>query len=112
MNARNIKLGIYGGLAGGVVFGAMMGAMGMLPMIGKMAGHPSAVTGFIVHLAISALIGASFAILFDCFVHGTGSGLGHGQLHAAASGFQLTPNPMPISNGISVNGPNNHQIPP
>ena len=62
MNSRNIKLGIYGGLAGGVVFGAMMGAMGMLPMIGKMAGHPSAVTGFMVHLAISALIGASFAI--------------------------------------------------
>jgi len=42
MNSRNIKLGIYGGLAGGVVFGAMMGAMGMLPMIGKIAGHPSA----------------------------------------------------------------------
>ncbi len=47
MNVRNIKLGAYGGLAGGVVFGAMMGMMGMLPMIGKMVGHPSAVTGFL-----------------------------------------------------------------
>ncbi len=45
MSTRNIKLGAYGGLAGGVVFGAMMGMMGMLPMIGKMVGHPSAVTG-------------------------------------------------------------------
>jgi len=59
MNARNFKLGAYGGLAGGVVFGVMMGIMGMLTMIGKMVGHPSAVTGFLAYLVISALIGAS-----------------------------------------------------
>ena len=87
MNSKNIKLGICGGLAGGVVFGAMMGAMGMLPMIGKMAGHPSAVTGFMVHLAISVLIGASFAILFERFVHSTGSGLGQGLLYGAILGL-------------------------
>ena len=45
MNGRNIKLGVSGGLAGGVVFGAMMAMMGMLPVIGKMVGYPSAVTG-------------------------------------------------------------------
>ena len=50
MNVRNIRLGIYGGLAGGAVFGAMMGMMGMLPMIGKMAGHPSALFGFFIHM--------------------------------------------------------------
>jgi len=42
MSLTSIKHGVYGGLAGGVVFGAMMGMMGMLPMIGNMAGVPSA----------------------------------------------------------------------
>ena len=60
-----IRIGIYSGWLGGVVFGVMMG---MLPMIGKMVGHPSAVTGFLVHLGISAVIGPSFAILFDRLV--------------------------------------------
>ena len=46
MNTSNIKQGIYGGLAGGLVFGAMMGMMGMLPMVGKLVGEPSASTGF------------------------------------------------------------------
>ncbi len=63
MNVRNIRLGIYGGLAGGVVFGAMMGMMGTLPMIGKMAGHPSAFYGFLVHMVNSAIIGAGFGVL-------------------------------------------------
>ena len=105
MNLRNIKLGIYGGLAGGVVFGAMMGAMGMLPMIGKMAGHPSAVTGFMVHLAISALIGASFAILFDRFVLSTGSGLGQGLLYGGIWWLlgPLTLMPLLMGMGLGVN---------
>ena len=53
MDARNLKVGATAGLAGGLLFGAMMGAMGMLPMIGKMVGHPSAFTGLVVHLGIS-----------------------------------------------------------
>ena len=42
---RNLKLGVYGGLAGGLVFGAMMGMLGMLPMIGMRVGFPSVVAG-------------------------------------------------------------------
>jgi hypothetical protein len=42
MNARSLKLGAVGGVLGGVVFGVMMGMMGMLPMIGKMVGVPTA----------------------------------------------------------------------
>jgi hypothetical protein len=57
MVTKNVKLGVYSGLAGGVVFGAMMGTMGMLPMIGKMAGYPSAAFGFLVHMGVSAVIG-------------------------------------------------------
>ena len=105
MNVRNIKLGAYGGLAGGVVFGAMMATMGMLPMIGKMVGHPSAVTGFLVHLVISALIGASFAALFHRFVHGKGSGLGYGLLYGGAWWLlgPLTLMPLMTGMGLGVN---------
>ncbi len=62
MQWHSIKLGIYGGLAGGLVFGLMMGMMGMLPMIGSMVGMPSAAAGFLVHMGISAVIGAGYAI--------------------------------------------------
>ena len=105
MNVRNIKLGAYGGLAGGVVFGAMMAMTGMLPMIGKMVGHPSAVTGFLVHLAISAQIGASFVILFHSFVHSKGSGLGYGLLYGGAWWFlgPLTLMPLMMGMGLGVN---------
>ena len=105
MNVRNIKLGVYGGLAGGVVFGAMMGMMGMLPMIGKMVGNPSAVTGFLVHLVISALIGASFATIFDRFVHGKSGGLGYGLLYGGTWWFlgPLTLMPLMMGMGLGVN---------
>ena len=62
MNVRRVTHGVYGGLAGGAVFGVMMGAMGMLPMIGSMVGVPSAWAGFIVHMGVSAMIGASVGV--------------------------------------------------
>ena len=105
MNTRNIKLGAYGGLAGGVVFGAMMGMMGMLPMIGKMVGHPSAVTGFLAHLVISALIGASFVVLFHDFIRGASGGLGYGLVYGGAWWFlgPLTLMPLMMGMGLGVN---------
>ena len=105
MSARNIRIGIYSGWLGGVVFGVMMAMMGMLPMIGKMAGHPSAVTGFLVHLAISAVIGASFAILFDRLVQGASGGLGYGLFYGAIWWLlgPLTLMPLMMGMGLGVN---------
>ena len=105
MNARNIKLGAYGGLAGGVVFGAMMGMMGMLPMIGKMVGHPSVLTGFLVHLVISALIGGSFAIFFRRFVRAASGGLGYGLVYGGAWWLlgPLTLMPLFMGMGLGAN---------
>ena len=105
MNSRNIALGVYGGLAGGVVFGAMMGMMGMLPMIGKMVGHPSVVTGFIVHLINSAIIGAGFAVLFGRLVSGIGSGLLNGLLYGGVWWLlgPLTLMPLFMGMGLGVN---------
>jgi hypothetical protein len=63
MNSRHILHGVYGGLAGGVIFGVMMSMMGMLPMIARMAGSSSPIIGFGVHMIISAIVGALFAVL-------------------------------------------------
>ena len=79
--------------------------MGMLPMIGKMVGHPSAVTGFLVHLDISAVIGASFATLFDRLVQGASGGLGYGLFYGAIWWFlgPLTLMPLMMGMGLGVN---------
>ncbi|MCL4295392.1 MAG: hypothetical protein KJ077_06680 [Anaerolineae bacterium] len=58
-----IKAGAIAGLGGGLVFGLMMGMMGMLPMVGMLVGQENAVVGFIVHMIISAFIGATFGVI-------------------------------------------------
>ena len=105
MNPRNISLGVYSGLAGGAVFGAMMGMMGMLPMIGKMVGQPSAAVGLLVHLINSAIIGAGFAVLFGRSVSGIGGGLRKGLLYGGWWWFlgPLTLMPLFMGMGLGVN---------
>jgi uncharacterized membrane protein YagU involved in acid resistance len=56
--------GIAGGIAGGIVFGVLMQMMGMIEMVAKLVGSSSPAVGWILHLAISAFIGATFALLF------------------------------------------------
>jgi uncharacterized membrane protein YagU involved in acid resistance len=58
-----IKAGAIAGLGGGLVFGILMGMMGMLPMVGMLVGQENAVVGFIVHMIISAFIGATFGVI-------------------------------------------------
>jgi uncharacterized membrane protein YagU involved in acid resistance len=55
--------GAVAGLAGGVVFGMLMGMMGMLPMVGMLVRQDNAVVGFLVHMVISAFIGAVYGLV-------------------------------------------------
>jgi uncharacterized membrane protein YagU involved in acid resistance len=55
--------GALAGLAGGLAFGILMGMMGMLPMVGMLVRQDSAVVGFLVHMAISAFIGAVYGLI-------------------------------------------------
>ncbi len=102
---KSIQNGAIAGIAGGVVFGAMMGMMGMLPMIGQMAGSPTAAAGFFVHLIISAFIGGSFALLFRSRVTGPAAGLAFGGTYGVAWWFlgPLTLMPAMMGMGIGVN---------
>jgi hypothetical protein len=105
MNARNLKLGVVGGLLGGAAFGAMMGMMGMLPMIGQMVGQPSALVGLAIHLANSAIIGAGFAVVFGRTVEGFGSGTTAGLVYGIAWWLlgPLTLMPLFMGMGLGVN---------
>jgi len=75
MNIQNIRNGVIGGLVGGMVFGMMMAMIGMLPMVGKLVGAPNVLAGWVVHLGISAAIGASFAVILGRSVAGIVGGL-------------------------------------
>ncbi len=66
--------GVGGGLAGGVVFGVLMQAMGMLPMVAMLVGSESAAVGWLVHLAISAFIGGTYALIFARWADRLGAG--------------------------------------
>ncbi|MEN4011417.1 MAG: hypothetical protein AB1453_06005 [Chloroflexota bacterium] len=59
--------GALAGLAGGVVFGILMASLGMLPMVAMLAGQESAAAGFIVHMLISAFIGAVYGVVIVRF---------------------------------------------
>jgi uncharacterized membrane protein YagU involved in acid resistance len=61
--ASSLKAGIAAGLIGGLVFGMMMAMMGMLPMVGMLIGVGNAFVGFIVHMGISATIGAVYGLV-------------------------------------------------
>jgi hypothetical protein len=60
---HRVGYGVVGGVAGGIVFGLLMQMMGMIEMVAKLVGSSSPAVGWIVHLAISGFIGATFALL-------------------------------------------------
>ena len=75
---NNLVQGALAGLAGGLVFGIMMAMMGMLPMIAMLVGSENAIVGFIVHMAISAFIGAVYGLVITRFPNTLGVALGGG----------------------------------
>lgn len=77
----SLSSGVIGGLAGGVVFGMLMQMMGMVSMVAMLVGSESVAVGWFVHLAISAFIGATFALLFGAKVASLGSGAGFGVVY-------------------------------
>jgi hypothetical protein len=102
---KKLIAGVSGGLAGGLVFGMMMAMMGMLPMIGRMVGSPTAAAGWLVHLAISASIGASFAVALGWLAQGRVSSTLFGTIYGAVWWLlgPLTLMPLFMGMGLGVN---------
>ncbi len=63
LDVRSLWAGAIAGIIGGIPFGMLMGMMGMLPMVGMLAGVDNAVAGFGVHMVISAVTGALYGFL-------------------------------------------------
>ena len=78
------RAGAIAGIAGGIVFGMMMGMMGMLPVIASMVGSSSAVVGFLIHLMMSAMIGAGFSVVLGAFATTTARSVGAGAAYGMA----------------------------
>lgn len=57
-----VKAGLVAGLGGGMVFGMLMAMMGMLPMVAGLVKSDSPIVGFMVHMGISAFIGAVYGL--------------------------------------------------
>jgi predicted lipid-binding transport protein (Tim44 family) len=73
--AQGLVPGIVGGLAGGVVFGMLMQMMDMIPMVAMLVGSESIAVGWLVHLGISAALGAGFGLIGSRLLGGWGSGI-------------------------------------
>jgi uncharacterized membrane protein YagU involved in acid resistance len=76
-----LKAGAIAGIGGGLVFGLRMWMMGMLPMVGMLVGQESGIIGFIVHMIISAFIGATFGVIATRLPTGWGPAIMGGSIY-------------------------------
>ncbi|MDX8033025.1 hypothetical protein SK803_22645 [Lentzea sp. BCCO 10_0856] len=70
--------GVLAGLAGGVIFTGVMVAVGFLPVVASLVGARSAVTGLVLHLLISQVVGVTYAVFFRRRSFDAASGIGWG----------------------------------
>lgn len=61
---RSLGRGAVASIVGGLLFSVVMVATHQLPRVASLVGQSSAVLGFGVHLAISAIIGMTYGVLF------------------------------------------------
>lgn len=75
---RAVGRGALAGGVGGLLFTVVMAQIGFFPTVARLVGAGSAAAGFVVHLVISLIIGASYGLLFRRQTHDTASALGWG----------------------------------
>lgn len=61
---RALGIGTAASVVGGLVFTIVMVGTNALPVVAQLVGQRSEITGFIVHMIISAIIGATYGLLF------------------------------------------------
>lgn len=98
---RSLGWGAAASLAGGLLFSLVMVATGFLPQVANLVGGSSPVLGFVVHLAISVLIGMSYGVLFAYEAPDFGSGVAWGMLYGLVWWFLGPLTLLPILLGES-----------
>jgi len=75
--------GSLGSIAGGIVFSAVMLSTGAFPRVAALVGGTSLAVGFGVHMIISALIGATYGIMFQYEAPNLSASLAWGLVYGA-----------------------------
>ncbi|MBC3193970.1 hypothetical protein H7X46_23210 [Pseudonocardia sp. C8] len=91
--ASRVLYGAVAGIGGGIMFGILMAMMGMLPKVAMLVGSDSAAVGAVVHLAISAILGAGFGLVVPLirFWPLLGAGVAYGVIWWVLGGLLLMP---------------------
>lgn len=102
-----LAAGAVAGLAGGAAFGAAMAELGMLPTVAAIVRADSVWIGAIVHVAISAAVGAGFGALIWRQRVGAGETLFWGLTYGALWWFigPLTLLPLLLGDGLAWDVP-------
>lgn len=91
--------GIVGGLAGGVVLGLILWVLGDLDDIGRLVGAHTIAASWMLHLAIAAVAGAGYGILFGRLVAGAVPAIGVGMVYGAALWLLVRLLAVPVATG-------------
>jgi uncharacterized membrane protein YagU involved in acid resistance len=87
--------GAAGGLVGGIAFGIMMQVWDMMPMVAMLVDSSSTGVAWVVHLAISAFVGITFAVLggrwAERFLPAAGLGVVYGAVWWVLGALWLMP---------------------
>ncbi|NDJ62377.1 MAG: DUF1440 domain-containing protein [Chloroflexi bacterium] len=104
-NVRALGLGIIASVTGGLAFTLVMVATNTLPSVAGVVGGNAALVGFVVHMSISAIIGATYGLLFQRNVHTYGSALSWGIVFGLVWWFigPLTLMPLILSGSLAWN---------
>lgn len=101
-NLRALSLGIIASILGGLGFTVVMVTTNTLPTVAGLVGDTSPVVGFIVHMVVSAIIGATFGLLFNREAYTYGAGLAWGLVYGLLWWFLGPLTLMPLLLGAPV----------
>ena len=101
-NLRALAMGILASVAGGLAFTMVMVKTGALPKVASLVGLSSPGAGFVVHMVISAIIGATYGLLFRRESYTYGAGLAWGLVYGLVWWFLGPLTLMPILLGAEV----------
>lgn len=102
---RDLGWGVLASIGGGLLFSLVMVSTGALPTVARLVGSSSPLTGFVVHLFISILIGMSYGVLFARESPDLGSNLAWGLVYGLIWWYvgPLTLFPLLLGNSVSWN---------
>lgn len=80
-NLRALGVGAVASIGGGLTFSIVMISTDALPTVAALAGMTSPISGFLVHMVISVIIGGTYGLLFRPDVTSTHTAIGWGLVY-------------------------------